>query len=153
MNQTRRPMIPAVIGALAIVLSACAAEGTPSSSASEVATPSPGASEPSASAAESADASPSSSETSSGVRVRIKNQQYDPTELTVAVGTEVTFVNADSFAHTVTEGEDGIPVADPIVDEEIERGQSAKVTFDEPGTYHITCRIHSSMNITITVEG
>jgi len=27
-----------------------------------------------------------------------------------------------------------------------------RVTFDEPGTYEITCKIHPSMQMTITVE-
>jgi plastocyanin len=53
----------------------------------------------------------------------------------------------------VTEGTDGEAVDDPIVDEEIEQNGSVSVTFDEPGTYNITCKIHSSMNMTITVEG
>jgi len=73
--------------------------------------------------------------------------------LTIPAGTEVTFLNADGFTHTVTEGTDGQPVGDPIVDEEIDQNGSVSVTFDEPGTYNITCKIHSSMNITITVEG
>ncbi len=52
-------------------------------------------------------------------RVRIDGSAFDPEELTIAAGTEVQFVNADGFAHTVTEGTDGQAVADPIVDEEI----------------------------------
>ena len=32
-------------------------------------------------------------------------------------------------------------------------GVNVPVTFDEPGTYNITCKIHPSMNMTITVEG
>ena len=28
-----------------------------------------------------------------------------------------------------------------------------EVTFDDPGTYDITCKIHPAMNMTITVEG
>ncbi len=27
------------------------------------------------------------------------------------------------------------------------------VTFDEAGTFNITCKIHPTMNMTITVEG
>ena len=86
-------------------------------------------------------------------RVRIDNSTFDPTELTIAVGTEVLFLNADGFAHTVTEGTDGQAVDDPIVDEEIAQNGTVSVTFDEPGTYDITCEIHPSMNMTITVEG
>ena len=104
------------------------------------------AAEPSESAEESAAAA--GEET-----VRIDGSQFDPTELTIAVGTEVSFVNADSFDHTVTEGTDGTAVDDPIVDEEIEPNGTVNVTFDEAGTYDITCKIHPSMQMTITVEG
>ena len=41
---------------------------------------------------------------------------------------------------------------DPIVDEEIEQNGSTSYTFDEAGTYDITCEIHPSMQITITVD-
>jgi plastocyanin len=85
--------------------------------------------------------------------VMIDGSQFDPSELTIATGTEVSFVNADSFAHTVTEGTDGTPVDDPIVDEEIAQNGTVSVVFDEPGTYEITCKIHPSMQMTITVEG
>ena len=61
-------------------------------------------------------------------------------------------MNADSAAHTVTEGTDGTAVEDPIIDEELEQGGSTSYTFDEAGTYDITCKIHPSMQLTITVE-
>jgi plastocyanin len=86
-------------------------------------------------------------------RVRIDGSQFDPAELTVAAGTTVVFLNADAFAHTITEGTDGTAVDDPIVDDDIEQNGSVQVTFDEAGTYEITCRIHPSMQMTITVEG
>jgi len=84
--------------------------------------------------------------------VRLSQFAFDPEELTISAGTTVNFVNADSAAHTVTEGTDGTAVEDPIIDEELEQNGSASVTFDEPGTYDITCKIHPSMQLTITVE-
>ena len=86
-------------------------------------------------------------------RVRIDGSAFDPEELTVPVGTEVVFVNADGFEHTVTEGTDGQAVDDPIVDEEIAQNGTVSVTFDEAGTYEITCQIHPTMHMTVTVEG
>lgn len=74
-------------------------------------------------------------------------------DITVAAGTTVTFLNHDGGSHTVTEGTDGVAVADPVVDAEVPAGGSLDVTFDEPGTYHVTCEIHPTMNIVITVEG
>ena len=84
--------------------------------------------------------------------VRLSQFAFDPEELTISAGTTVNFVNADSAAHTVTEGTDGTAVEDPIIDEELEQSGSTSVTFDEPGTYDITCKIHPSMQLTITVE-
>ena len=94
-----------------------------------------------------------SEEAAAEERVRIDGSVFEPAQLTIAAGTEVTFLNADGFGHTVTEGTGGQAVEDPIVDEEIAQNGSVSVTFDEPGTYDITCRIHPSMQMTIVVEG
>ena len=120
----------------------------------------PDASEPGETAAQTESAEPSASEAAESEapaaeaeRVRIDGSAFDPGELTIPAGTEVQFVNADGFAHTVTEGTDGQAVADPIVDEEIAQNGTVSVTFDEPGTYDITCKIHPSMQMTVIVEG
>ena len=84
-----------------------------------------------------------------GETVSLAGGQFSPGTLTIAAGDTVTFT--DTTGHTVTEGQDGTPVDDPIVDED--GGSDIEVTFDEPGTYNITCKIHPSMNMTITVEG
>ena len=81
--------------------------------------------------------------------VSLSGAQFSPGTLTISAGDTVTFT--DTSGHTVTEGQDGTPVDDPIVDED--GGSDIEVTFDEPGTYNITCKIHPSMNMTITVEG
>ena len=87
------------------------------------------------------------------VRVVMELSRFDPEELTIAAGTRVTFVNDAPFEHTVTEGTGGQAVEDPIIDEEVAVGGSVEFTFDDPGTYDITCRIHPTMQLTITVEG
>ena len=84
-----------------------------------------------------------------GETVSLSGVQFTPSSLTIAAGTTVTFT--DTSGHTVTEGTDGVAVDDPIVNEQ--GGSDITVTFDEPGTYNITCMVHSSMNMTITVEG
>ncbi len=141
--------LPALLASLALVLAACGTTAaTPSTAASE---------EPSASASEAApsEAAPSESEEpeTASERVRIDNSVFEPAELTIAAGTKVSFVNADGFAHTVTEGTDGQAADGAIVDEEVQQNGTVSVTFDEPGTYEITCRFHPSMQMTITVEG
>jgi plastocyanin len=84
-----------------------------------------------------------------GETVSLAGFAFSPSELTIPAGTTVTFT--DTASHTVTEGTDGEAVDDPIVDED--GGSDIEVTFDEPGTYNITCKIHPDMNMTITVEG
>ena len=86
---------------------------------------------------------------SAGATVSLANTTFTPSTLTIQAGTTVTFT--DTAGHTVTEGIDGEAADDPIVDED--GGSDVPVVFDEPGTYNITCKIHPSMNMTITVEG
>ena len=85
-----------------------------------------------------------------GEAVSLSGGQFSPGTLTITAGTTVTFT--DGAGHTVTEGTNGTAVDDPIVDEEWS-GEPIEVTFDEPGTYDFTCRIHPSMSLTVTVEG
>ena len=82
--------------------------------------------------------------------VSLAGGAFSPSSLTIPVGTTVTFT--DTSGHTVTEGTDGTAVDDPIVDEQ-GGPDPIEVTFDEAGTYDLTCKIHPSMHMTITVEG
>jgi len=84
-----------------------------------------------------------------GETVSLSGGAFAPSTLTIPAGTTVTFT--DTTGHTVTEGSDGQAVDDPIVDES--GGADVVVTFDEAGSYNITCKIHPNMNMTITVEG
>jgi plastocyanin len=84
-----------------------------------------------------------------GETVSLAGEQFTPSTLTIPAGTTVTFT--DTANHTVTEGTDGTAVDEPIVDED--GGSDIVVSFEEPGTYDITCKIHPDMNMTITVEG
>ena len=145
-----RPSTPlAVLAGLALVVAACtgttASPAAPTPTASEAqATPSPPASDSPASSASKPAPEP--------VTVSMDGSEFIPAELTIAPGTNVIFVNASDFAHTVTEGSGGRAVADPFVDAEVAEGDRVGVMFDEPGTYQITCRIHPTMQLTITVE-
>ena len=136
----------------ALLVLALAACSTPAES-SETADPIASAEPTESAAAQESGAAESEEAAAEEVRVRIDGSAFDPEEITVPVGTEVVFLNADGFAHTVTEGTDGHAVDDPIVDEEIAQNGTVSVTFDEAGTYDITCEIHPSMQMTVTVEG
>ena len=150
MHRFRPVIVPAV---LALVPAACGGDGAASEAASEAA-PSTAASEPASSARPSEAPSAEPSEAGSeAVRVRRDGFVFDPAELTIPVGTEVSFLNADGAAHTVTEGVDGEAAESPIIDDELAPNQATRHTFDEPGTYQITCLLHPTMNLTVTVEG
>jgi plastocyanin len=125
MPRSRMATLPALLAILALILAAC------------------GSSTESSAADNGDDGGATGGET-----VSMANTTFTPSTLTVAAGTTVTFT--DTSGHTVTEGTDGVAAEDPIVDEE--GGSDVPVTFDEPGTYNITCKIHPTMNMTITVE-
>ena len=128
MHRTRPMKHLSLITVLLLTLAACAGGTTPTSAPATTAEDGGGA---------------------TGETVSLAGSRFSPAELTIPAGTTVTFT--DTASHTVTEGQDGEPVEDPIVDES--GGEDIEVTFDEPGTYNITCTIHPTMNMTITVEG
>ena len=125
-----RPMLPTALAALLIVLAACTTD--------------------SGSTAEASASAPASA--GGEMVVTMASLAYEPTELTVPVGTTVRFVNEDTVAHTVTDGTDGTANADAAFDEEVAAGESVEVTFDEAGDVDITCRFHPAMNMVVHVE-
>lgn len=72
--------------------------------------------------------------------VFIKNARYDPRELTVQVGTTVTWVNEDRTMHTVTSDEE----QGPLDSGRIEGQGSWKFTFTDSGEFPYHCEPHSS---------
>ena len=74
-----------------------------------------------------------------------------PVKNAIAAGTEVSFLNADSAPHTVTEGTDGQAADSPIIDEELGQGAATSFTFDEPGTFKYICTFHPFMNAPVEV--
>ena len=151
MSRPRRPTLLAVLAALALASAACASPaGVPTPTVTARATPTPAS--PSPTAVESPEASATEA-AGEEVQVLMDLSSFDPAELTIAVGTKVTFVNDAPFEHTVTEGTGGRAVEDPIIDDVVAVDGSTDHTFDAPGVYDITCRIHPTMQLTITVEG
>ena len=79
---------------------------------------------------------------------------FDPEELTVAAGTEVTFVNAGRNEHNVTPEDDDAEW--PIETEDFQPGDEGSYRFTEPGTYRYYCSIHGTLDAgqigTIVVE-
>ena len=94
---------------------------------------------------------PSTSTSSKSVTtdsVMIQNYAFSPANITVKVGTKVTWMNMDSVAHTVTEtdGQNGPDSGD------ISNNTYYSFTFDKPGVYHYHCKIHPEMTGTVTVS-
>ncbi len=80
------------------------------------------------------------------VAVTIMNFKFDPTPLTVPVGTTVVWTNQDSAAHDATSDTAGL-FKTPL----LQKGQSGKVTFDTAGAYTYYCSVHPNMKASVIV--
>ncbi|MBI5871078.1 MAG: cupredoxin family copper-binding protein [Actinobacteria bacterium] len=78
--------------------------------------------------------------------ISISGSRFDPAELTVDVGTTVTWSNNDSTTHTVTAPSGAFNSGD------LKPGQNFGYTFNEAGTYEYGCTIHPSMKGSVTVK-
>lgn len=162
MHRPSRWISPALV-AIAIVLVACGGTQTAatdpatteaaspthdmaSHTPSDMATPSPEPMEPTDSPEPTEVAADEPEVTTPGV-------SFSPGEITVSAGTTVRFTNPSDFPHTVTNGTGGRPAADAAFDEPLGPGASITITFDEPGTYEVTCKFHPEMQMRVVVEG
>jgi plastocyanin len=73
------------------------------------------------------------------IQIDIKEFMYSPKELTVAVGTKVTWVNDDQVPHTVSE------VNKVFRSGALDTGDSFSYTFLIPGTFEYFCTLHPQM--------
>jgi plastocyanin len=64
-----------------------------------------------------------------------KSYRFDPKTIEVEAGATVTWRNDDNFTHTVQ--------VDGQEDHMVEQGESVSITFEQPGTYHYVCTLHS----------
>lgn len=76
----------------------------------------------------------------------VKDFEFDPATLTVAVGTTVTWTNEGPSDHTVT-ADDGAFDSGTIA-----QGGTFDQTLDAPGTFAYHCTIHPDMKGTVTVQ-
>jgi plastocyanin len=82
-----------------------------------------------------------------GETIVIHDFSFNPSEITVPVGTTVTWNNGDGVGHTST-SDDGLWDSDVI-----QPGDTFEFTFAEPGVYPFHCNIHRTMTGAVTVEG
>jgi plastocyanin len=79
--------------------------------------------------------------------VTIVNFGFKPDNVTVPVGTTVTWSNTGAFPHSATSDQ---KVWDTGV---LQTGQSASYTFTKPGKYTYFCKPHPFMTGQVTVTG
>jgi plastocyanin len=78
------------------------------------------------------------------------NERFNPSNITIPVGTEVTWINEDESQHTVTSGNVTNQGRDGIYDGRFYSGMLGSQdlfshTFNEPGTYSYFCSPHPWM--------
>ena len=76
----------------------------------------------------------------------IEGFAFDPQEISITVGDEVTWTNNDGTAHTVSADDDSFDSGN------LDSGATFSQTFDEAGEFAYHCNIHSSMTGTVTVN-
>jgi len=83
------------------------------------------------------------------VPVDQKDLQFMPKALTIKAGDSVRFKDSDRIAHNVTIVNPDGTSEDKGMDT---YNQQIVVPFPKPGVYHVRCRIHPMMTMTITVN-
>jgi plastocyanin len=129
-----------ILLASAFLLAACGASSTPTTPA-EIPQPAPTAAEVSQSPTNDT----TTPQQSGQVSVNISGFAFSPAELTIKIGTTVTWTNQDSVVHNVlaTDNSWGSP--------DMNQGDTFSHTFDKAGTYTYRCSFHPGMKGTITV--
>jgi plastocyanin len=83
---------------------------------------------------------------SAAARIPIQQYTFLPADVSVPVGTTVTWSNEDEAVHTVT-------AADISWDSgRLPIGAASSHTFAQTGTYEFACSVHAAMKGTITVS-
>jgi plastocyanin len=72
--------------------------------------------------------------------------------ITAPVGTTITWRNDDPVPHTVTSGKDGQFDGAGWDSPVIPTGQTFRLPLTKTGAFPYTCRIHPSLNATVTVS-
>lgn len=77
------------------------------------------------------------------------NNTFEPAAITVQVGTTITFENVGDLPHTATARDRSWDTGN------VNGGQSAEITFDQPGSFDYVCIYHESLGMIgrVTVEG
>lgn len=80
--------------------------------------------------------------------VKIDNFTFEPKELDIAVGTTVTWQNADDAPHTATSKDDPQVFDSGALDTD----DKFSFTFSKPGKYAYYCKVHPHMTGVVVVK-
>src|SRR3954470_12440209 len=84
----------------------------------------------------------------SPTEIAIDNFAFEPAVLTIAPGTQVTWVNRDEEPHTVVSA----GKEQPFKSQALDTNDKFSFVFAKPGTYKYFCSVHSHMVGTIVVQ-
>ena len=80
------------------------------------------------------------------MEVKIDNFSFGPAEVTVTVGTTVTWTNRDDIPHTVVS-------TDKVFKSKVlDTDEKFSYTFSKPGTFPYFCSIHPKMTGKVVVQ-
>lgn len=108
----------------------------------------PAASEASAAATPETQPTAAATQPIQAAKVRIDNFKFEPRELTISVGTAVTWVNGDDVPHTATSKDDPQSFDSGTLDTD----DKFAFTFSKPGTYTYYCKVHPHMTGVVIVK-
>ncbi|MBA2590025.1 MAG: hypothetical protein H0U98_15535 [Alphaproteobacteria bacterium] len=74
-----------------------------------------------------------------------KGRRFNPGEITIARGANLTFTNNDEFIHQIY-------VTDLFDSDERRPGQTLVQNFPGAGTFEVRCHIHPKMKLTVRVN-
>jgi plastocyanin len=83
---------------------------------------------------------------SATAEVKIDNFSFVPAELTIPVGTAVTWTNRDDIPHTVRSSDD------VFKSKVLDTDEKFSFTFSKAGTYPYFCSIHPKMTAKVIVQ-
>jgi plastocyanin len=81
-------------------------------------------------------------------QITIDNFAFEPDTLTVAPGTQVTWINRDEEPHTVVSADKALR----FKSQALGTNDQFSFVFDKPGTYKYFCSVHTHMVGTIVVK-
>ena len=140
MNRNKIIMYLLLVVALLIIalpLTGCAGSGSTAGTTAKETT--------AATAAETTTAATAGDTTAAKNEISIKGNAFSPDNLSIKVGDTVTWINNDSYAHTVKASKGEFDSGN------ITSGGKFSFTFSKEGTYDYICAIHTSMKGKIVV--